>query len=92
MGWTLYNWKLFFLTGFGYAIDSMIVLIKSAALTQVTYQFNPSYPKGLIIASYIGLLVGAIFWGLSADVIGRKWAFNCSLFICSIFGLAAGAA
>lgn len=44
----------------------------------------------MTIAVYVGMLVGAIFWGLSADIIGRKWAFNCSLFICSIFAILAG--
>jgi len=43
------------------------------------------------MASQIGLLVGAATWGLSADVIGRKLAFNTSLFICAIFVVIAGA-
>lgn len=38
------------------------------------------------------MLTGALFWGFSADIIGRRFAFNVSLFICSIFGIAAGAA
>jgi MFS family permease len=37
------------------------------------------------------MLVGALFWGLSADVIGRKHAFNYSLLISSIFTIIAGA-
>lgn len=43
------------------------------------------------MAVYVGMLVGAIFWGLSADVIGRRFAFNVSLFISSIFTIIAGA-
>lgn len=38
------------------------------------------------------MLVGALFWGFSADVIGRRFAFNVSLFISSIFTIVAGAA
>lgn len=38
------------------------------------------------------MLAGALFWGFGADIIGRKIAFNVSLFICSIFTIAAGAA
>jgi MFS family permease len=34
-----------------------------------------------------GLAVGALFWGLAADVIGRKWAFNLTCLITSVFGL-----
>jgi MFS family permease len=40
----------------------------------------------------MGMLFGALFWGLSADIIGRRFAFNVSLFICSIFATIAGAA
>jgi len=38
------------------------------------------------------MLIGALFWGLSADVVGRKWAFNLSLTISSVFAIVAGAA
>jgi MFS family permease len=37
------------------------------------------------------MLIGALFWGLSADVIGRKFAFNFSLMISSVFAIVAGA-
>lgn len=37
------------------------------------------------------MLVGALFWGIGADIIGRKIAFNVSLLICSIFAIVAGA-
>lgn len=36
------------------------------------------------------MLFGAIFWGFSADIIGRKYAFNISLFICSTSCIVAG--
>jgi MFS family permease len=37
------------------------------------------------------MLVGAIFWGFSADIIGRRFAFNVSLFVSSVFTVVAGA-
>lgn len=37
------------------------------------------------------MLTGAVFWGLSADVVGRRHAFNVSLFICSLSAVVAGA-
>jgi MFS family permease len=40
---------------------------------------------------YVGMLVGALFWGITADIIGRRFAFNVSLMICSIFAIVAGA-
>jgi MFS family permease len=69
----------------------LILLIQSIVSTQAVYEFQPSYSTGLTIAVYVGMLVGALFWGLSADVIGRRFAFNVSLFISSIFTIAAGA-
>jgi len=40
------------------------------------------------IAYYCGLIFGASFWGISADFIGRKPAFNATLLIGGIFGAA----
>lgn len=37
------------------------------------------------------MLVGALFWGMTADIIGRRFAFNVSLLISSIFAIVAGA-
>lgn len=52
---------------------------------------NGGYAKALTIAVYVGMLAGAIFWGFSSDVIGRRTAFNSTLFICSIACILAGA-
>ena len=43
-------------------------------------------------ATFIGLCVGASFWGVASDVIGRRLAFNMTLFLAGVFGLAAGGA
>lgn len=91
IGWTRYHWQLFFLAGFGYAVDSMLILVKSSTLTSISNEFNPSYSQGILVANNVGLILGALVWGLSADMLGRKWAFNLSLVLCSVFGLAAGA-
>ncbi|KAK5000688.1 Filamentous Growth Regulator [Elasticomyces elasticus] len=92
IGFTGYQAKLFVLNGFGYAVDSLILLIQSIIAGQAALEFRPSYTRGLTIAVYVGMLTGALFWGLSADVIGRKFAFNCSLMICSVFAIIAGSA
>ncbi|KAH9844742.1 membrane transporter, partial [Teratosphaeria destructans] len=91
IGMTWYQWKLFCLNGFGYAVDSQILLVQSIIATQAQYEFAPSFANGLTIAAYVGMLVGALFWGLSADVVGRKYAFNVSLLISSVFCIVAGA-
>jgi len=74
-----------------YATDSLILLIQSIIATQARYEFHPSFKNGLTIAVYVGMLVGALFWGMSADIIGRRFAFNVSLLISSIFAIIAGA-
>ncbi|PNS20636.1 hypothetical protein CAC42_363 [Sphaceloma murrayae] len=91
IGFTPYHWKLFCLNGFGYAVDSLVLLIQSIISGQAALEFRPGFRNGLTIAVYVGMLVGALFWGLSADVIGRRLAFNTSLLICSVFTIIAGA-
>lgn len=49
------------------------------------------FENGLTIAAYVGMLTGAIVVGFSADVIGRKYAFNISLLVCSVSCIVAGA-
>ncbi|TAQ89704.1 hypothetical protein B7494_g1991 [Chlorociboria aeruginascens] len=94
IGMTPFHWKLFLLNGFGYAVDSsvvsqLLVVCQSIAQPAVEAEFgNPSkHVKGIALASQIGLLVGAVIWGFSADIIGRRLAFNSSLFVCAIFVL-----
>ena len=41
---------------------------------------------------FLGLCIGASFWGIASDIIGRRPAFNMTLFICGVFGIAAGGA
>lgn len=80
------------MSGYSYAVDSQLLLLQSIIATQAGYEFRPVYSHALTIAVYMGMLFGALFWGLSADVIGRRFAFNTSLFICSVFATIAGAA
>lgn len=74
-----------------YAVDALQVSLQGIIAVQAVVEFQPSYDKGLTIALYLGMLIGAVFWGLFADIIGRKIAFNISLFICAIFTIIAGA-
>ncbi|KAI1084915.1 MFS general substrate transporter [Whalleya microplaca] len=93
IGWTNYHWKLFILNGFGYAVDSLVLLLQANIAAPAFREFGQiGFNDAQTIAVYTGLLVGATFWGLSADVVGRRWAFNISLFLCSIATIVAGAA
>ncbi|KAK0736510.1 major facilitator superfamily domain-containing protein [Apiosordaria backusii] len=92
IGWTPYHTKLFFLNGFGYAVDSLILLLQSAIVGPAYREFGKhGYEKGLTIAVYSGMLIEALFWGLGADIVGRRYAFNISLLVCSLSATIAGA-
>lgn len=69
-----------------------MAFLMSIANDAVVLEYQPSYKRGAQMSLYIGLLVGALFWGISADIIGRKWAFNLTLLVASIFTIIAGAA
>lgn len=72
--------KLFVLNGFGYAVDSLILLIQSIIAGQAALEFNPGYPNGLTIAAYVGMLVGALFWeSVQTSLDGRLHSMSRSL-------------
>ncbi|KAK3396777.1 major facilitator superfamily domain-containing protein [Sordaria brevicollis] len=92
IGWTPYHTKLFFLNGFGYAVDSLVLLLQGVIAGPAFREFGEKgYDNAMTIAGYVGMLVGALFWGLGADIIGRRFAFNVSLLICSVSVIIAGA-
>lgn len=66
--------------------------LPSITAANVVQEFNASYTRAGQLSLYIGLLVGSLFWGISADIIGRKLAFNLTLLLTSIFAVVAGAA
>ena len=74
IGLTPYHWKLFCLNGFGYAVDSMLIVLQGITQPLIELEYkNPNKKiKGISLASAIGLLVGAVFWGFSADIIGTS--------------------
>jgi len=82
---------MFFLSGFGYFADSLILLLMSITVGPAVKEFRPSFPRGVLMAAYAGMLTGALFFGFTGDMIARRLAFNSSLFICSTFAIVAGA-
>lgn len=87
--------------------ERLLQLLSGLILTPVINEFHFNGPF-LSLASNVGLLIGAVFWGLGCDIWGRRyvqtylklftlhaiprWSFNITLCIAGIFGLAAGAA
>lgn len=68
IGFTRYHLKLFFLNGFGYAVDSLLLLLNSITQPQIIMQYQPTVTTAPTISVSTGLLVGALFWGMGADV------------------------
>ncbi|KAH7116156.1 major facilitator superfamily domain-containing protein [Dendryphion nanum] len=75
MGMGKYQWYLWTLCGLGYMID-----LTGAWLWR-------DQTGNLSTAFSAGLTAGAFVWGVLADIIGRQWAFNLTVFVSSIFGL-----
>ncbi|KAF4334943.1 synaptic vesicle transporter SV2 [Fusarium beomiforme] len=92
IGWTGFHLKLCCLSGFGYAADSLVAFLQSVAAGQAYLEIgHGGYPTGSTMALYAGLQMGALFWGFGADIIGRRIAFNTTLFIAATATIVAGA-
>lgn len=89
-----YQWCLFTLCGFGWLADNL--WLQGVALTLPSLADEFGYTEEQVryttLALFLGLCIGASFWGVMSDVVGRRLAFNGTLFIASVFGVAAGAA
>lgn len=87
IGMGKYQWQLFVVIGFGWASDNLWPIVTSLIFTPVNNEFHPSRAPFLTLSQNIGLLVGAMFWGFGCDIFGRRWAFNLTIGITSVFGL-----
>lgn len=84
-----YQLCIWFLCGFGYFLDlawAQGVGLIATAVYQEMGVASTAYGD-IFSCSNAGLAIGALFWGIMVDVIGRKWAFNLTCLITSIFGL-----
>ncbi|RDX53512.1 MFS general substrate transporter [Lentinus brumalis] len=92
IGMGKYQWWLFFVGGFGWFTDNAWPCITGLIINPVVFEFAGFKGPFLILAQSIGLLVGAVFWGVGCDIWGRRWSFNLTLLITGIFALSAGGA
>ncbi|KAJ5723946.1 hypothetical protein N7488_001981 [Penicillium malachiteum] len=92
IGMGRYQWQLFFLCGFGWMADNLWLQGVALTLTPIAYEFNisTSWVRFSTCALFLGLCIGASFWGIISDIVGRRLAFNTTLFLAGAFGLAAG--
>ncbi|CAL3972766.1 unnamed protein product [Diplocarpon coronariae] len=94
IGMGRYNWELFLLCGFGWYADNLWLQGVALTLPSLQAEFNVSETKVryTTMSLFIGLCLGASFWGIGSDIMGRRIAFNMTLFLAGVFGIAAGAA
>ncbi|KAI1817340.1 sugar transporter [Poronia punctata] len=88
IGMGRYNWQLFVLCGFGWFADNLWMQGVSLTLPSLSEEFGVTEKQVRYTTSslYVGLSIGSAFWGLGADILGRRIAFNLTLLITSIFG------
>ncbi|KAK6873457.1 MFS siderochrome iron transporter 1 [Candida tropicalis] len=89
IGFTPYHLKLFLLSGMGYCTDCMLIYLESSVRTFINYQFGYKFPVSNECYAG-GMILGALFWGFGADLIGRRLAFNLSLILSGIFTILTG--
>lgn len=78
-------------------MDALLNLfLQALALTlpklSVEFGVDSSHVRYTTLALFTGLCIGATFWGIASDVVGRRLAFNFTLCIAGVFGLAVGGA
>lgn len=59
---------------------------------QLEFNIQNNYERFTTLSVFVGLCIGASFWGIASDIIGRRLAFNTTLFIGAVFGTAVGGA
>jgi hypothetical protein len=67
----LAQWHLFIVTGFGWLADNLWPIVTGLILAPVVKEFGAKGPF-LKLSQNIGLLVGALLWGIGSDIWGRK--------------------
>ncbi|KAG8990942.1 hypothetical protein FRB90_001537 [Tulasnella sp. 427] len=88
IGFGKYQAFLFVVTGFGWLVDNLWPVSLSIILTPVVNEFHTRGPF-LTLSQNVGLLVGAVLFGLGSDIWGRRVSFNTTLLIVGIFATAA---
>ncbi|KAF2025125.1 MFS general substrate transporter [Setomelanomma holmii] len=92
MGMGKYQWELFALCGMGWMADNLWLQGVALTLPQISAEFGVSGTevRYTTLSLFLGLCIGASFWGTASDVLGRRLAFNFTLFLAGVFGLASG--
>lgn len=83
-----FQYKLLAICGIGWAADAMEVIIISYVIPQVIQEWSLTTGQAGFIgtAIFLGMLIGAWFWGTITDYVGRKIGFQLTVLVDSIFG------
>ncbi|OCF42690.1 hypothetical protein I317_03421 [Kwoniella heveanensis CBS 569] len=88
MGMGRYQWCIFTLCGLGYFLD--LCWAQAFGLVGASIQQELGIPDDKIAhistAFNAGLCIGAFAWGLLVDIVGRRWCFNLTCAITTVFG------
>ncbi|MEU4422469.1 MFS transporter [Actinoplanes sp. NPDC024001] len=90
VGFGTFQRRLFFLCGVTWAADAAEILLLSFALPGITREFglSPGQAGAVVTSTFAGMLVGAWFWGIMADRVGRRLGFQLTIAIFAVFGVA----
>lgn len=95
IGFGKYQIGLFIVAGFGWFADNAWPVATSLILPRLL-EVDGVHPPSegrtpfIPLAQNLGLLAGALFWSLSSDVTGRKWAFNITFLWTAVWAIVAG--
>jgi len=83
-----FQYKLLAICGASWAADAMEVLIIGYVITEVSTQWGLTLTQAGLIgtAIFVGMLIGAWFWGTITDYVGRKIGFQLTVLFDSVFG------
>lgn len=92
MGMGRYQWYIWSLCGLGYFLDLLWAQAFGLIATPLQRElgFSDAQLGNIFTAFSSGLTAGAFVWGVLVDIIGRRWAFNGTVFITCVFGLVLG--
>jgi putative MFS transporter len=81
--------KLIWVCGASWAADAMEVLLIGFAIPSLVVDWGLTRDQGgeLVSALFLGMLVGAWFWGMASDYVGRKFSFMATIGIDAVFAL-----
>ncbi|MDQ3431948.1 MAG: MFS transporter [Actinomycetota bacterium] len=88
LGFGRFQRRLLLVCGVTWAADAAEILLIAFALPAISAEFGVSRAAGglLVTATFLGMLVGAWFWGVTSDRVGRRAGFQLTVLIFAVFG------